>query len=75
MAQLKDLIVTGPSSLIGDVTTNEIEVTTIDAPTEAGGTSYGPGTAGEVLTSNGTSVYWGSGAIHSSSAGYAASAG
>ena len=59
MAQLKDLLVTGASRLIGDVFTNKIQVTKIDAPTTSNGTTYGPGSSGQVLMSNGTSTYWG----------------
>lgn len=59
MAQLKDLIVNGASRLIGDAFVNKIQITSISAPTSAGGSTYGPGTSGQVLKSNGTSVYWG----------------
>ena len=59
MAQLKDLLVTGASRLIGDIFTNKIQVTKIDAPTASNGTTYGPGSSGQVLMSNGTSTYWG----------------
>lgn len=61
MAQLKDLIVTGASRLIGDVFTNKIQITTINAPTTSGGTTYGPGGSDYVLKSNGSSIYWSSG--------------
>ena len=60
MAQLKDLIVTGASRLIGDVYTNKIQITKLNAPTASNGATYGAGTSGQVLMSNGTSVYWGS---------------
>ena len=62
MAQLKDLIVTGASRFIGDVIANQIQITTLKAPIEAGGSSYGTGSNGQVLLSNGSSVYWGSAA-------------
>ena len=58
MAQLKDLVVTGPSRLIGNVYTSQIQLTEINAPTASNGTTYGPGSNGQVLKSNGTSVYW-----------------
>ena len=58
MAQLKDLIVTGATRLIGDVFTNKIQITSISAPTSAGGTTYSLGTNGYVLKTNGSSVYW-----------------
>ena len=60
MAQLKDLIVTGATRLIGNAYAGTIQITTLNAPTAAGGTTYGPGTNGYVLKSNGSSVYWGS---------------
>ena len=58
MAQLKDLIVNGATRLIGDVFVNKIQITSISAPTSAGGTTYGLGTSGQVLKTNGSSVYW-----------------
>ena len=59
MAQLKDLIVNGASRFIGDVFANKIQVTTINAPTTAGSSTYGTGSANQALMSNGTSTYWG----------------
>ena len=58
MAQLKDLLVSGPSRLIGKLFTNEVQLTTLNIPTTSGGTTYGPGTSGQALVSNGTSAYW-----------------
>ena len=58
MAQLKDLLVNGATRLIGDVFTNKIQITAVNAPTASNSTTYGPGTSGQVLKSNGTSVYW-----------------
>lgn len=58
MAQLKDLIVLGASRFIGDVYVNKLQLTSLSAPTTAGGTTYGLGTNGYVLTSNGSSIYW-----------------
>lgn len=45
----------------GDVITDTIQINKIKAPTTSGGTTYGLGTAGQVLKTNGTSVYWGEG--------------
>lgn len=59
MAQLKDLIVNGASRLIGEAFVNKIQITSISAPTSAGGTTYGTGTNGQVITTNGTYIYWG----------------
>ena len=41
-----------------DVSTTTLKLKTINAPTASGGTTYGPGTSGQVLKSNGTTVYW-----------------
>ena len=51
-----------PSSLLhvnGKIKASDLEVTSILAPTTSGGTTYGVGSNGQVLKSNGTSVYWG----------------
>ena len=58
MANLKDLLVNGPSNLIGDVTVNKIRLTSLEIPTASNGTEYGTGSNGKILKSNGTSVYW-----------------
>lgn len=54
MAQVNDLLVLGKANFIDILKFNQINV-----PTEAGGTAYGPGSNGQVLKSNGTTVYWG----------------
>lgn len=60
MAQLKDLIVTGASQLIGDVNTSQIQISKVKALSTAGGSTYSTGTAGQVLMSNGDNgAYWG----------------
>lgn len=61
MAQLKDLIVNGASRFIGDIFGNKAQLTTLEAPISAGNSEYGPGTNGQVLKSNGSSLYWGTG--------------
>lgn len=58
MANLKDLLVKGPSSLIGDVTVNKIRLTSLKAPTASSGSIYGFGSSGQILKTNGSSVYW-----------------
>lgn len=57
MAFLKDLIVTGASQFLDGIT-----VSKIIAPISSDGTSYGAGTNGQVLLSNGSNIYWGSAA-------------
>lgn len=42
----------------GDFTDGILKVLTINAPTSSNSSTYGAGTSGQVLTSNGTSVYW-----------------
>lgn len=58
MAQLKDLLVNGAARMIGDVFTNKIQITSLSAPTASGGTTYGPGTDGQIIKTNGTGIYW-----------------
>ena len=58
MAQLKDTVVAG-GLRVTDVASSEIiQAKIINAPTSSGGTTYGPGSNGQVLKSNGSSVYW-----------------
>lgn len=59
MAQLKDLIVLGASRLVGNLYANLIQLTKLNVPTTSNGSTYGAGTSGQVLKTNGTSVYWG----------------
>lgn len=63
MAQLKDSIVSGNLRVTDTTLTDTIQTTVIKAPTTAGGTTYGPGTSGQVLKSNGSSVYWDTSAV------------
>ena len=47
----------------GDVTFKDskvVQLNTLKVPTAAGGSTYGAGTNGQVLKTNGTTVYWGS---------------
>ena len=43
-----------------DVTGESLKLNKISAPTSNGGTTYGNGTNGQILKSNGTTVYWAS---------------
>lgn len=43
-----------------DVTGNNLKLNKISAPTSSGGTTYGTGSSGQVLKSNGSTVYWAS---------------
>lgn len=60
MAQLKDSIVQGNLRVTDTTLTDTLQVTTIKAPTSSGGSTYGPGSSGQVLKSNGSDVYWSS---------------
>lgn len=60
MAQLKDSIVSGNLRVTDTTLTDTLQTTTIRAPSTSGGTTYGPGTNGQVLKSNGTTTYWAS---------------
>lgn len=56
-----DLVVTGSASFTNGVSVGgELKFNKISAPTASGGTTYGNGTNGQVLKSNGTTVYWAS---------------
>lgn len=59
MAQLKNTIVTGNLQVTEKTISGAIKTPKVEAPTTSGGSSYGAGTSGQVLTTNGTSVYWG----------------
>lgn len=59
MAQLKDSVVSGSIRANNALLANDIQAKVIYAPTTSGGPTYGVGSNGKVLKSNGTSVYWG----------------
>ena len=65
MAQLKDTIVSGNLRVTDTTLTDTLHVTIIKAPTSSSGSTYGPGESGQVLTSNGSSTYWGAANNHS----------
>lgn len=60
MAQLKDTVVSGSLRATDTIYTNKIQTSIIGAPTSSNGTTFGVGTNGQILKSNGTSVYWSS---------------
>ena len=41
-----------------DVSAGTLKAKTLNIPTTSGGSTYGPGSSGQILTSNGTTVYW-----------------
>ena len=60
MALLKDTTVSGNLRVTDSAITDSVQTKIINAPTASNGTTYGPGSNGQVLKSNGTSVYWAS---------------
>lgn len=74
MAVLNDLLVTGSARIVGSLSTNNfisgsgisdfsagiLKFDTINIPTSSNGTTYGVGTNGQVLKSNGATIYWSS---------------
>lgn len=59
MAELKDSTISGSVTATESILSNGIQTRVINAPTSSGGTTLGPGSNGQVLKSNGSSVYWG----------------
>ena len=60
MAQLKDTVVSGSLRATDTLYSTTAQFQILRAPTVSNGTTYGPGTNGNFLKSNGTSVYWAS---------------
>ena len=60
MAILKDSVVTGSLRVTDTLYSNTNQFTVLNIPTASNGTTFGPGTNGQILKSNGTSVYWAS---------------
>lgn len=77
MAQLKDSIVSGSMRVTDTLYDDTTQTRVIHVPTASGGTIYGPGTSGQVIQSDGSSVYWSTpttASIGSASAGTAIAA-
>ena len=58
MAQLNDSVVSGNLRVTDETLTDTLQTRVIKAPTSSGGTTYGVGSNGQVIKSNGTSSYW-----------------
>ena len=58
MAQLKDTVVSGSLRVTDEMLANTVQAKVIKAPTSSGGATYGTGSNGQILKSNGTTVYW-----------------
>ena len=59
MAQLKDTVISGNLRVTESVQADKVQTSKLNLPTASNGTTYGPGSNGQVVKSNGTSVYWG----------------
>ena len=59
MAELKSSIVTGSVNVTAEMLADKIQVSKVHVPTESGGSDYGAGTNGQILKTNGITVYWG----------------
>lgn len=59
MAQLKDTTISGSLRVTDNIYSIINQFKILQAPTESNGSTYGAGTNGQILLSNGTSVYWG----------------
>jgi len=59
MAQLKDTLVSGSLRATDTIYTTKLQTGILYAPTSSSGTTYGPGSADNILLSNGSSIYWG----------------
>lgn len=57
MAILKDSIVSGNLRVTDTILTNIVQADTIKALSSSSSTTFGPGTSGQMLISNGTNVY------------------
>lgn len=60
MALLKDTVISGSLRATDTIYTNKIQTSIIGAPTSSNGATFGVGTNGQVLKSNGAGVYWSS---------------
>ena len=59
MAQCKNSAIEGTLNVTNGLNSNSVQARIINVPTSSGGTTYGVGTSGQVIKSNGTTVYWG----------------
>ena len=58
MAQLKDSIVSGNLRVTDSTLTDVLQTDILKVRTSSSASTYGPGTSGQVLKSNGTNAYW-----------------
>ena len=59
MAQLKGTTVSGSLRATDTIYSTKLQTGILYAPTTNEGTTYGPGIDGNLLLSNGSSIYWG----------------
>lgn len=60
MAQLKDTLIQGSARVTDTLYGSTVELTSLVVPNADASSTYSAGSAGQVLTSNGSSVYWSS---------------
>ena len=60
MAQLKSTVISGSLRATDTLYTTTMQASIFKAPSTSGGDTYGVGTSGQVLRSNGTTTYWAS---------------
>lgn len=58
MANIKDLIINGSTRIINTLYANNIKTNKIKIPTSNGSSTLGVGSNGQVVSSNGTTVFW-----------------
>lgn len=58
MAQLKNTVISGSLRATDTLAAQTAQFKILNAPTTSNGTTYGPGSNGNFLKSNGTSIYW-----------------
>lgn len=59
MAQLKELVVNGPVRIVSELFAAKLGTKIFYIPSSSNSATKGVGTSGQVLKSNGTTVYWG----------------
>jgi len=58
MAKLKDTVVSGNLRVTEKAMSEDVQAKIIKAPTSSGGSTFGQGSNGQVIKSNGSSIYW-----------------
>lgn len=59
MAQLKSTVITGTLEVTQNVSSARVYTNRLVVPETSGSSTYGLGTAGQIIMSNGSTSYWG----------------